>query len=129
MECQYCGTSFKVCPSCRHANGLHIEICTFCGEPLTIISQVIARHESPRVNPRWLRQTRAKAASIKASEESASLERMDAIMEIENRREEALAREHARRQVQDRRILTIMLVLGVSFVTFVVAAIIWNLLF
>lgn len=129
MECQYCGTSYQVCPSCRHASSLHIEVCSFCGEPLTIVSQVIARHESPRVNPRWLKQARAKAASIKAYEESASLERMDALMEIEHRREEALARENARRQAQDRSILTIILLFGGSFVVFVIAAVIWNLFF
>jgi len=129
MECQYCGTSFQVCPSCRHINDLHVEICSFCEEPLTIISQVIARHESPRVNPRWLKQARSKAASIKAHEESASLERMGALMEIEHRREEALAREYALRQAQDRRILTIIFVLGASFVVFVFAVLIWFFLF
>jgi hypothetical protein len=129
MECQYCGTSYQVCPSCRHANDPHVEICSSCGEPLTIISQVIARHESPRVNPRWLKRARSQAASIKALEESASAERMDAFMEIEHRREETLARENAARQAQDRRILTIILILGASFVAFILAAVIWNLLF
>ncbi len=50
-------------------------------------------------------------------------------MEIEHRREEALAREYALRQAQDRRILTIIFVLGASFVVFVFAVIIWFFLF
>ena len=129
FECQYCGTFFQVCPSCRHANNLDAEVCTYCEEPLTIISQVITRHEGTQANPRWLRQTRLKAASIKTLEESASLERMNAILEIEHRREEALEREYEAQKAKDRRILIAIAILAALFVGFILATLIWNLYF
>ncbi|MGH2605022.1 MAG: hypothetical protein ACRDG5_00385, partial [Anaerolineales bacterium] len=107
--CSYCGTTFRqaavVCPACRRPQEEGAEICPHCGEPLTLLGTVIARQSSPRA-PYWLAVARSAAPAIKAEDERASHQRLDALWEIDRRRLRAEAEAEARRRAEDRRTLT-----------------------
>jgi hypothetical protein len=68
------------------------------------LGTVIARQSSPRT-PYWLAVARSAAPAIKAEDERASRQRMDALWEIDRRRLQAEAEADARRREQDRRTL------------------------
>jgi hypothetical protein len=105
LKCQYCGSTFKglplVCPSCSWINTIEAERCPQCGEPLTVISQVISRQDASQ-GPQWLRRVQSQAEVIKQSEEIASQKRLQKLQEIDRKREEAVSAEKAQRTKDDR---------------------------
>jgi hypothetical protein len=105
LKCQYCASSFRglplICPSCGWINTIQAESCPDCGEPMTVITQVISRQDKSG-GPRWLERVQSQAEEIKKSEEIASRDRLQKLQEIDRKREEAIAEEKVRRSKDDR---------------------------
>ncbi len=96
----------RVCPNCRRAHPVEVEVCTDCGEPLTTVSRVLDRQGSPNP-PRWLRRARTDAAQIKERAARASEARMEHFLEIDRRRLQALAEQRAQQEERDRKLLLV----------------------
>lgn len=108
FDCEYCGTHFVTerieCPACTELNLKGADICTNCGEPLSIVASVIDRQGSTG-NPLWIRRLQSQVADLKEREARASAERFDEFVEIDRRRKAAEAGAYARQQQSDRNIL------------------------
>jgi uncharacterized membrane protein YvbJ len=124
LLCAYCGSAFgevtRICPHCGHYNEADVRHCGQCGEPIIRTcpacgrdNWILAEHcvqcgrnldVIERIARRWQETTqqpledhRAGVAAVKDREERASQERLAEFLEIERRRQEALAQA---RQVQ-----------------------------
>ncbi len=92
------------CARCGQPNRPEAERCVDCGEALSQADRVIRRHLE-KGSAAWLSHVRGGAPAIKAREQAASEARMAMFLEMERRREEALAREEAEQRAKDRRLL------------------------
>jgi hypothetical protein len=102
FECAYCGSiqrhDLLICPSCREPNPPESEECSVCGEPLTLVSQVMMRHSDLDSGPYRLRQAREQAARIKESEERSSQQRIHDLEEEDRKRIQAAREAEMARQ-------------------------------
>lgn len=122
IDCPNCGilqaSRHKVCPACGHENIFNAENCIVCGEPLTIVSQIMIM-QSDHNQPFRLKQVRSQASAIKEREERASQNRMEAFQEIDRRREQVLAEAQEAQKVYQRRVSTVMFIIAGLFVVFI----------
>jgi DNA-directed RNA polymerase subunit RPC12/RpoP len=111
LACPYCGTRIvgesHVCPVCKQINPPEAEQCLKCGEPLTMTARVVLRHMTAARQPLFLEQARGMAAGLKSKGDLASEERMDRFREIDRKRESQDAKELARREMRDRKLLLV----------------------
>ncbi len=127
FECEYCGTTLVAgrldCPACGERNSRAAELCTNCGEPLSIVASILDRQGSLGP-PLWVRRLRSQVAELKQREEQASQSRFAAFQEIDQRRIAYETASHARQQERDSNIIFygVIAVLVVVLVAFVIAA-------
>lgn len=123
-HCVRCGFSLiRDCPTCSTDNWVLAEHCTRCGRDLDLIERLASRWQRTTQDRLYERQTAV--AALKEQEERASQARMAQLMDVEQRRQEALARAKARQRERDRQIYTWMIV---AFVVFVVVVLVIILL-
>jgi hypothetical protein len=94
--------------------GADTDACPECGEPASLLGQVMARHADSRRSPLWLEQARAQAPGVRLEEELASQKRFDVLQETDRRRLEAVEREELAQQRKDRLTLRWGLALGAA---------------
>ena len=95
-----------------------------CGEPLTLVSQVIIRHSDLDMGPYRLRQAREQAARIKQSEERASQQRIHDLEEVDRERiQDALDAEMDRRKVQTQLLMIALAIIIVFFLVIIILSI------
>jgi hypothetical protein len=113
LRCTYCGSIIKgkpfLCPSCGWINSTNEEECPKCGEPMTVVAQVIRRQDSTGA-PQWLQRAQSQAGDLKEREERASSIRIQKFMDIDRMREEALRKEDERQTKQAQRIFGIAII-------------------
>ena len=143
LICVYCGTSFgevtRICPNCGHYNeegvrhcalcGADIirdcpacgwdnwvlaEHCVQCGRNMDVIEQMARRWQ--QTTQQRLEDFRAGVGEIKEREERASQARMAGFLEVERKRQEALAQA---RETQKRRDQQMYLLIGIAIVVLV----------
>ena len=106
--CTYCGTHFIAerteCPACGELNEHGADLCSNCGEPLSIVASVIDR-QGGTGRPLWIRRLQTQVAGLKESEARASADRFEELMEIDRKRKMEEAASHASQQQKDRSIL------------------------
>ena len=119
FECAYCGSilphNILICPSCRNPNPLESDNCAACGEPLTLVSQVMIRHTDREAGPYRLRQAREQAARIKESEERASQIRIHDLEESDRRRIQAARNAEIERKKEQATLFKITFVIVLIF--------------
>jgi hypothetical protein len=127
--CGYCGTTFTRadvrCPACSRPVLDEAEACPHCGEPLTVVGAVVSRHLGTRP-PRWLLVARAQAGEIRSQDLPLSQQRMQALLDIDQRRLASAAQEESRRRIRDRQTLTVAAALCVGLVVLFLAAALWQ---
>jgi hypothetical protein len=125
LECSYCGNKYEAavqrCPVCESINTVVAEHCLVCGEPLSIVSKVISRHEGDGFQPVFLEHARIRAAGLKDQGASASEKRMRTLQEIDERRELAQAEAREMQRKADQRSIRIAFFLVALFLVFVVS--------
>ena len=108
FDCPYCGTHFVTerteCPACGELNNQGEDLCSNCGEPLSIVASVIDR-QGGAGRPLWIRRLQAQVAELKASEARASADRFEEFVEIDRRRKAAEGRAQASQEQKDSNIL------------------------
>jgi len=111
------------CPVCGWQNPRRSEVCSNCGEPLTMIARVLTRQGTVGP-PFWLGRVRSRAGELKEQGARASELRMEQLLDIDRRRQQDDARALARQRATDRQIVLVvglaMGVLGLIVVTLVV---------
>jgi hypothetical protein len=120
FECAYCGSiqphNMLICPSCREPNQPESEECISCGEPLTLVSQVMMRHSDLDSGPYRLRQAREQAARIKESEERSSQQRIRDLEEVDQKRIQAAREAEMARRKEQSRLLIITFAIIATFI-------------
>ncbi len=123
FECTYCGSiqphNMLICPSCREPNLPESEECIACGEPLTLVSQVMLRHSDLDAGPYRLRQVREQAARIKESEEHSSQLRIHELEEVDRKRIQAAREAEMARRKEQSQLLKITFAVIAAFILFV----------
>jgi len=108
FDCVYCGTHFVAdrteCPACGELNEQGADLCSNCGEPLSIVASVIDR-QGGTGRPLWIRRLQIQVAGLQESEARASADRFEELMEIDRQRKAAEAEAHSSQQEKDRSIL------------------------
>lgn len=99
------------CPACGRPHAVGAETCTHCGEPLTSVARVLTSSAAPR-QPRWLQQNRQRAPELRKTEDRASEERFNSLVEADRRRLEAEQVVAAQTEARERRT---MLLAGLLF--------------
>ena len=149
LLCVYCGTSFgqvtQICPKCGHYNEEGVRHCSECGSPILRDcpvcgwdNWVLADHcvqcgrnmdLIAQMAQRWQQTTQERLArqregmvELKEQEERASQRRMAAFLEVEHRRQEALARARAAQEERDRQVYMLVGVAVVAFIVLLVLA-------
>lgn len=111
LHCHHCGSTFRgkplICSSCGWINSIQAEVCPDCDEPISIVAQVLRRHDS-QGKPHWLERVQSQADQIKSKESQASKERMQQFEQIEQRRRDTVVREEALRQIRDKKVLFVV---------------------
>ena len=122
LTCVYCGFTIpinvNICPACGHVNDFGLETCTKCGEPLSLLAQIMTRHGSDQ--PYKLQQVRRQAPQIKEREARESQKRMDAFQAIDQRRKAAEAEAKKAQEEYSRKVSTIVLFIIPIFIAFVI---------
>lgn len=125
LECPYCGGRLAgepvSCLACGQVNLPRAEVCSQCGEPLTLTAQVMSRRGG-QGSPPWLTRARIQAVGLQSTGEQASQVRMQSLIEVDRVREEALRKASAERATQDRQVMRI-LALGLAGLLIVVGLI------
>lgn len=113
LSCPYCRSTYRgkplICPACDRINEELSDVCLNCGEPMTVVAQVLRRGGSGG-SPRWLELSHTQANKLKAEGERTSAERMREFQEIDRRRIETDSRELRKRMERDRRMLVGVLI-------------------
>lgn len=123
-HCVRCGLSLvRDCPACGADNWVLAEHCTRCGRDLDLIERLASRWQ--QTTQERLYERRTAVAELKEQEERASQARMAGLMDVERRRQEALARARVERRERDRQVYTLVVV---AFVIFVVVVLVTLLL-
>lgn len=123
LRCNHCHAQIVQgqlqCRACQTLNPIGTENCANCGEPLSIISQVISRQGSQQKSQR-LEQMRSRAGAIQEQARQSSETRMAEFMEIDRRRLQSEHEALAARQEQDRRVFR-SLAIGLGIFFFIIA--------
>ena len=123
LACSYCGTIIpgdsNVCPACRYVNADGVETCRSCGEPLSLVAQVIIRQDSSE-QPYRLKQVRSQATALKERESRESEKRMEVFQAIDQRRHAAEAKAKKAQEAYQRRDSTIVLFIIPIFIVFII---------
>lgn len=126
FHCEYCGTMLVAgridCPACGERNTQAAELCSNCGEPLSIVASILDRQQGSLGLPLWVRRLRSQVADLKEREQQASQSRFAAFQEIDQRRIAYETAAHARQQARDSNIIFYGLI-GILVVALVVLAI------
>jgi uncharacterized membrane protein YvbJ len=144
LICQFCGSSFgeatRICPTCGHYNEEDVRHCSECGSQVVrdcpacgADNWVLADHcvqcgrnmdLIEQIARRWqqtaeqrLHERRVAMVSLREREERASQGRMADFMEIEQRRQEALA---VAQEAQRRSERQLYMIAGVTIAVFVI---------
>lgn len=123
LTCSYCGNTLPgesiVCPACGHVNADGVETCWSCGEPLSIVAQVIIRQESSE-QPYRLKQVRSQATALKERASRESEKRMEVFQAIDQRRQAAEAEAKKTQEAYQRRLSGIVLLIIPIFIVFII---------
>ncbi len=123
LTCSYCGTditgAFILCPVCGHLNSHGEENCGSCGEPLSLLAQVMIRHEG-RNQPYRLQQVRTQASALKEREARESEKRMEALQAIDQRRQAVEAEAKEAQEAYQRKISRIVLLIIPIFIVIII---------
>lgn len=126
LHCRYCASTFQgkpyLCPTCGWINNIEAENCPKCGEPLSIISEVISRQKKEST-PSWIQRVRSQAEAIKISEELSSQQRFKQLEEIDHVRKEAEWRERELQAQRDKRLFTFIFIFALVVVGFIILAV------
>jgi ssDNA-binding Zn-finger/Zn-ribbon topoisomerase 1 len=125
LKCSYCGSSFNgiplICPSCGWINNIEAEDCPNCGEPLSVIAQVIRRQDKDG-GPQWMKRVQSQLGEMRSAEERASQLRLQTFHELDQQREDAIAEQKTRQAKSERTLFTltatILLVMIVIIIIF-----------
>jgi predicted amidophosphoribosyltransferase len=127
LRCRYCGSTFQgkpyLCPNCGWINATEAENCLNCGEPLSIVSEVIYRQRK-ETTPSWIQRVRSQAEAIKTSEELASQHRFRQLEDIDRTRMEAESREKQRQAQRDRQLFAFVLIFALVIIMIIILAVI-----
>jgi hypothetical protein len=119
LKCSYCGSSFRgvplICPSCGWINTIEAEDCPVCGEPLTVVAQVIHRQDTSG-GPQWMKRVQSQLGEMRSAEEQASQIRLKALQEIDHSREKALAEQKEQQSKADRTLFASMTIIGILII-------------
>jgi hypothetical protein len=119
LQCGYCGSSFRgiplICPTCGWINSTEAEDCPECGEPLTIIAQVIRRGGTAG-GPQWMERVQSQLGELRSAEDRASQIRLQAFHEIDQAREKTIAEQKAQQSKADRTLYTLASIIGVLII-------------
>jgi hypothetical protein len=129
LRCRYCGSSFNgiplICPTCGWINNIEAEKCPNCGEALSVIAQVIGRRDS-REGLQWRTRVQSQLVEMRAAEEQASQLRMQALHDVDQKREARTAEQKALQSQTDR---TLYLIVAISTILIALSIIVvWILL-
>ncbi len=120
-HCSRCGTRLRRdCPACGADNWVLADHCVECGRNLDLIERMTQRWKQS--TQQWLYEQRESMAALKETEEQASQQRMAALMEAEQLRQEAIALARESQHQRDRQLYTVMGVAIAIFVVIVVLA-------
>jgi hypothetical protein len=123
LTCTYCGITIlsdaNVCPACGHVNAYDVETCSVCGEPLSLLAQIMTRHDGSD-QPYKLQQVRRQAPQLKESEARESDKRMEVFQAIDQRREAAEAEAKQAQEEYQRKVSTIVLLVIPVFIVFLI---------
>ncbi len=121
--CEQCGNPLvRDCPVCGADNWILAEHCVQCGRSLDLIEQMARRWQVTTQSR--LQDWQGEVAQVKAEAEKASEERMAALMEAEQLRQEALALARATQRNRDQQIYTwLVIILGVFLIIVVLSLI------
>lgn len=123
FKCQYCDAIVVKqsvnCPTCGLINSTGDENCFNCGEPLTIIGQIMSRHTGDD-QPLRLKQMRSQASALKERDAEPSRRRMEKFQETDRRREQSVYEAMEAQKVSNRRISTVLLAVAGLFILFVI---------
>jgi hypothetical protein len=123
LSCSYCGSAFKgiplICPSCGWINTIDAEDCPECGEPLSVIAQVISRQDKAG-GPQWMKRVQSQLGEIRSAEERASQIRLQALQEVDQKREESLAEQKIRQSQAERNLLMIAFIVALLIIMSVI---------
>lgn len=128
LTCDYCHARIVRgqlrCRACQTLNPIGTESCSNCGEPLTIVSQVISRQGSPSKSQR-LEQMRSRAGAIQEEARVSSDARMAEFMEVDRRRIEGEHEALLAQQEHDRRLFRNLAIgMGVFFLLIAAATLV-----
>ena len=116
LKCSYCGSSFRgsplICPSCGWINNIEAEDCPVCGEPLTVIAQVIRRQDTAG-GPQWMKRVQSQLGEMRSAEDWASQIRLQALQEIDQTREKDFADQKAQQSRADRTLFTLVAIISI----------------
>lgn len=127
-EAEYCGSCGerlkRTCAACGAENWAGAEHCTQCGRGLDALEHIAER------NAKGFRETLAErrrtASTVKAEEEEASQRRLAEMWQVEQRRQEGLAREVEQQKSEQNTMARITLLFGGAFVCLILAgAVAW----
>lgn len=128
LTCSYCGSTLPgesiVCPACGHVNAYDVETCRSCGEPLSLLAQVMIRHEG-RDQPYRLQQVRTQAPALKERESRESGKRMEVLQAIDQRRHAAEAEAKEAQEAYQRKISRIVLLIIPIFIVFIILLVVF----
>lgn len=102
--CRNCGTALaRTCRRCKFSNWAGEEYCAQCGEPMDIFDLLSLQHRDVR---RAMQERReAEIRELRAQEEVAARERLEALEEIEVERRQLVATRLAEQRRQERRLM------------------------
>jgi predicted nucleic acid-binding Zn ribbon protein len=127
VACPNCGTALPahlLCPACGTDNPSEAQVCSRCGEPLTVAARVLER-DPGRQMPPWLSRVREQAASLKQDGERAAESRIETLRQVDRVRQAREFQEEAATAKRERKAL---LVLGGTILFIVVVAIAYLIL-
>lgn len=127
VSCPNCGRAMPahlLCPACGTDNPSEAQVCSRCGEPLTVAARVLER-DPGRQMPPWLSRVREQAASLKQDGERAAESRIETLRQVDRVRQARELQEEATTAKRERKAL---LVLGGTIVFIVVVAIAYLIL-
>ena len=123
ITCAYCGFTIpsdaNICPACGHVNDFGLETCSLCGEPLSLLAQIMTRHNGSD-QPYKLQQVRRQAPQIKEREARESQKRMEVFQTIDQRRKAAEAEAKQAQEEYQRKVSTVVLFIVPIFIVFVI---------
>ncbi len=125
LVCGHCHAHFVQgqlqCPNCEATHPIGMEMCSLCGEPLTLFGRVMIR-QGLQSKPHRLEQMRSRAVTIQEHARLSSEIRMAGFEEIDKRRLENEQSAQAAQQQRDRQLFR-YLALGIGIFLLVIAAV------